>query len=396
MKKETFVIAVILSACLVWLDCLNVNNSNDSVPLGPFEIAGYTFPNDSIFHKSLVSEGNNYRIQQFVTKCKNRKVINIGFIGGSITTGVAASTQSRRFSSIFCQYVKNSFDSIDEVHEINAGISATNSRFGCSRVNEDLLQFLPDLIVIEFAVNDWDIKDTNKIHMYMEGLIRQCLNYNSDVPVILLYFARNDGFNVQLSHTNVGLHYSLPMISHRDVIWPIVEQDSQVNWSIFFHDNFHPNDNGHRVCASLLYSYLKTEMEKTGSGSVAVPNYKYSDLFENAYVLHSSDSNTIKNENWITEIRENKRIKLISGHDDESSVLSITTKAVEISFGIHMQPKDTSSIIIECNGEKRVISNNYPIEFTRFVSVNVDSTKMCTVKHEGLKRFTMDYVLLSN
>jgi hypothetical protein len=396
MKKQMFMISVIISISSMMISCLNVNNTNDTTSINPFEVAGFTFPNDSIYHESLISEGNSYRIQQFISKCKSQSVINVGFIGGSITDGAGASTQTLRFSSLFCEYIKSSFNTIETVHEINAGIGATHSRFGCSRVKEDLLQYKPDFIAIEFAVNDWDINDTTNIHMYMEGLIRQCLNYNSDVPVVLIFFARGDGTNVQSSHIDVGLHYSLPMISYRDVVWPIIEQDRDKNWSIFFYDNPHPSDNGHKVCASLLYSYLKTEMEKTGSGSIAVSEYKYSDLFENAYVLHLSDSITIKNENWTIDTREKMRTTFKSGHETNSSVLSLTTNTKEISFGIHMQPKDTSSIIVECNGEKNVISNYYSFEYTRFVSMNLDSSKMCVINHDGSNTFVIDYVLLSN
>jgi lysophospholipase L1-like esterase len=396
MKKNTYIKSAVISICLTIVNCLNINNTNDSVSLAPFEVAGYAFPNDSIFYRSLISGGNNYRIHRFISKCKSQSEVTVGFIGGSITDGAVASSKSKRYSSLFCQYIKQSFNSINVVHEINAGIGATHSRFGCSRVKEDLLQYKPDFIVIEFAVNDWDIKDTNNIHMYMEGLVRQCLNYNFEVPVMLLYFARGDGTNVQLSHIDVGLHYSLPMISYRDVIWPIIEKDKDKNWSIFFYDNPHPNDNGHRVCASLLYSYLKTEIEKKESAGVVIPEYKYSDLFENAYVLHSSDLVTIKNENWIIETKEKSRMTFKSGHEDRNSVLSLITNAQEISFGIHMQPTDTSNIIIECNGEKCVIPNYYSFEYTRFISVNPDSSKTCVMSHSGSSTFIIDYVLLSN
>lgn len=396
MNIRINIASVIIVTASVFFNCLNINNNDNHTIVTPFEVAGITFPNDSIFLKSLVSEGNSYRTQRFISKCRSQKVINVGFIGGSITDGAGASSISRRYSSLFCEYIKSSFNTIDTVHEINAGIGATHSRFGCSRVKEDLLQYKPDFIIIEFAVNDWDIKDTTNILKYMEGLIRQCLNYDPEVPVVLLYFARGDGTNVQSSHNDVGLYYSLPMISYRDIIWPIIEKDNEKNWNIFFYDNPHPSDTGHKVCASLLYSYLKSEMKKNASAIAAVPEYKYSDLFENAYVVHLSDPITINNENWIIENREKMRLKFKSGYEDSSSTISFQTKAEEITFGIHMQPRDTSSIIIECNGEKSVVSNYFSFEYTRFISINTSISKTCTVTHTGPNTFVIDYVLLSN
>jgi hypothetical protein len=396
MKKWINMAFVITVAFSLSFNCLNVNNNDDRPEIAPFEVAGFTFPNDSIFSQSLISEGNNYRMQRFISKCKSRKTLKVGFIGGSITDGAGATSKSNRFSSLFCEHIKSCFSTIETIHEINAGIGATHSRFGCSRVKEDLLQHKPDLIIIEFAVNDWDIKDTSNIHKYMEGLIRQCLNHDSDLPVVLLFFARGDGTNVQSSHINAGLHYSLPMISYRDVVWPVIEKNREKNWGIFFHDDPHPSDNGHKVCASLLYTYLKSEINKPSSQSVAVPPCRYSDLFEKAYVLHTSDPVTINNQNWIIENREMNRVKIQSDNKDSISVLSFTTNSEEISLGIHMQSNDTSSIVMECNGEKKTISNYYVFEYTRFFSISTGSTKTCTVTHKGGNRFIIDYILLSN
>ncbi|MBN1600567.1 MAG: SGNH/GDSL hydrolase family protein [Chitinispirillaceae bacterium] len=396
MKKRINIALVITVTVSLFLFCLNVNDSDDHSAITPFEIADFTFPNDSIFNKSLISGGNNYRMQQFISKCKSSKTLNVGFIGGSITDGAAATSKSNRFSSLFCEHIKSCFNTIETIHEINAGIGATHSRFGCSRVKEDLLQHKPDLIIIEFAVNDWDIKDTSNIHKYMEGLIRQCLNHDSDVPVVLLFFARGDGTNVQSSHINVGLHYSLPMISYRDAVWPIIEKNREKNWGIFFYDDPHPSDNGHKVCASLLYTYLKSEIDKPASESIAVPPCKYSDFFEKAYVLHTTDPITINNENWIIENREMSRVKIQSDSRDSISFLSFITNSEEISFGIHMQTNDTSSILIECNGKKNSISNFYVFEYTRFFSMYTGNSKTCTITHKGPHRFTIDYVLLSN
>ena len=37
---------------------------------------------------------------------------------------------------------------------INAGIGATDSDYGCLRVQRDVLSQNPDLVIVEFAVND--------------------------------------------------------------------------------------------------------------------------------------------------------------------------------------------------------------------------------------------------
>ncbi|MEX0670490.1 MAG: SGNH/GDSL hydrolase family protein [Pirellulales bacterium] len=45
------------------------------------------------------------------------------------------------------------------VRVVNAGIGATNSHYGAARVQTDVLARDPDLVIVEFAVNDFDNRD---------------------------------------------------------------------------------------------------------------------------------------------------------------------------------------------------------------------------------------------
>ena len=264
----------LLAGLLVLAHCGNpVLSGTSSVPWDTaFSIQDIQFPNDSMYQRSVISTGSLWRLKGFIHKCQTLKTVKIGFIGGSITAGALASKPSLRFSSLFCTYIHDCFSNLENVIEINAGIGATPSRFACSRIQEDLLSFGPDLIVIEFAVNDAIMGDELSIKSCMEGLVRRCFSYNNDVPVLLLFMPGTNGGNVENLHIDVGSYYDLPMISDRDAVWPLIESNA-VSQGALYADDIHPNDNGHRICAYLLYSFVKNQINAPSGPKSGIPPF---------------------------------------------------------------------------------------------------------------------------
>jgi hypothetical protein len=94
-----------------------------------FKVGKVVFPNDTIALKAVVSEGNKWRLLRFFEKCRDENSVKVGFIGGSITEGASASSIEKRFSTLLCVGLKILFKNTNII-EVNAGVGATNSRFG--------------------------------------------------------------------------------------------------------------------------------------------------------------------------------------------------------------------------------------------------------------------------
>ena len=109
----------------------------------------------------------------------------------------------------------------------------------------------PDLVVVEFAVNDEG--DETKGRCY-ESLVTKILSM-PDAPAVLLLFAvfAND-WNLQERLAPVGERYQLPMVSIRDAVTPQFRQakDRVVSKNQFFYDAFHPTNLGHKIMADCL------------------------------------------------------------------------------------------------------------------------------------------------
>ena len=252
-----------------------------------FSISGALLPDNTVSGRAILETGNNFRLSRFLSKCRAGEPVSIGFIGGSITAGAVATSLPSRYSSRFCGFLRQTFP-LAHIVELNAGVSATNSRFGCSRVQQDLLDGRPDMVVIEFAVND-DPADPAGAAAAIEGLIRRSLQ-DPDVPVLLFQTMNSNGDTlIQGVHARIARHYSLPVISYRDACWPLIEAGI-LPWSELEADNLHPNDKGHLVGGYLLYDFLKRAafaIDSSPDGPVAIPPFLASDLYQHAGILAS-------------------------------------------------------------------------------------------------------------
>ena len=137
---------------------------------------------------------------------------------------------------------------------IKAGVGGTPSELGMIRFERDVLRDgkeKPDLVVVEFAVNDEG--DETKGRCY-ESLVTKILSM-PDAPAVLLLFAvfAND-WNLQERLAPVGERYQLPMVSIRDAVTPQFRQakDRVVSKNQFFYDAFHPTNLGHKIMADCL------------------------------------------------------------------------------------------------------------------------------------------------
>lgn len=217
------------------------------------------------YEKGMVNRGNWQPIQAVMERAKRGEAVTIGFLGGSITQGSLASTQETCYASLVAQWWQEQYPN---VRFLNAGIGGTTSQFGAARVGEDLLRFHPDVIFVEFSVND---DGTPFFRETYEGLVRQILA--AGVAVMLIHNVRYDNMvSAEDIHLEIGKHYQLPCVSMRSTIYPLVASCEIQNRQIT-PDDLHPNDLGHRMVASVITYFLETirDAEERDSPPTAIP-----------------------------------------------------------------------------------------------------------------------------
>lgn len=252
----------------------------------------------AIVARSLVSQGETARVQQVLAKGRRGEPVTIGVIGGSITQGASASTPENTYGNRVAQWWRRMFPN-SEATFVNAGIGATGSNYGALRVQRDLLSKQPDLVVVEYAVND---PNTEQAAETYEGLLRQILQQPQQPAVVLIFTMAQGGGNAQEWQSKLGAHYELPMVSFRDALWPEIEVGN-MRWEDVEADSVHPNDRGHEYMALFITTALGRVLANMGPDDELpavkpVPEPLLSDLFEHVALYEARDLTPVRNEGW--------------------------------------------------------------------------------------------------
>lgn len=202
----------------------------------------------------ISNRGNQARLKQVMKKAAAGEKLTIAFLGGSITQGSLASKIELCYASRVSGWWREKYKEADFTF-VNAGIGGTTSHFGTARVAEDVLSYQPDLVFVEFSVND---DPTPFFKETYEGLVRKILLYDTAPAVVLIHNVRYDtGGNAQTIHGTIGRYYNLPGVSMQSTIFPAVVSGNLPVRDIT-EDDLHPNDLGHELVAEVITSFLES------------------------------------------------------------------------------------------------------------------------------------------
>lgn len=245
--------------------------------------------------KSLVSVGNASRLLKAHAKAQNGEPITLGFIGGSITQGAGAapihleSYAYKMWDGLCKRYGK------DMVKLVKAGVGGTPSELGMIRYRRDVLDNgnnIPDIVVVEFAVNDAGDETGGDC---FEGLVRKILNGPGQPAVIILFSVFADDYNLEDRLRPIGYHYDLPMVSLKSAVtdqFYLTKSEGRVlAKSTYFYDCYHPTNMGHTIMAdSLLYLYDKAVTSE--ASDICYDDYQplRSSDFENVELIDKKDN----------------------------------------------------------------------------------------------------------
>ncbi|MEZ3425935.1 MAG: SGNH/GDSL hydrolase family protein [Lachnospiraceae bacterium] len=266
------------------------------------------------FEKGVINTGDDSRIRQVMRRAANGEALTIAFLGGSITQGCLASTPEGCYAYLTYAWWKEAFPKADFTY-INAGIGGTTSHLGTGRVEEDVLQYEPDFVIVEFSVNDAD--DSAHFQETYEGLVRRILKAPSAPALLLVHNVRyDDGGNAEQIHAPVGAYYHLPSVSMKPTIYAQVAAGNIKNRDIT-QDDLHPNDAGHALVAGVITHYLQSVKEAVENDAAAwgqdtpfgvLPRPLTANGYENAHRYRNDELQPVLCEGFVKDETEQSAV----------------------------------------------------------------------------------------
>lgn len=166
-------------------------------------------------YEAVTAQLSRFRLGlgHFTAKLKAGGEVRVAYFGGSITAADG--------------WRPGTLERLREMHpetaitEINAAIGGTGSALGAYRLEHDVLQYRPDLVFVEFAVNDSNVPP-DQIWRSFDGIVRQIWTADPATDICFVYtFKAGDedeldtGYCPQAASAEELLadHYGIPSIN---------------------------------------------------------------------------------------------------------------------------------------------------------------------------------------
>ncbi|MBR7133183.1 MAG: SGNH/GDSL hydrolase family protein [Clostridia bacterium] len=272
-------------AAVAWAD--EVIAGADIVSVNEAYATSYNITADML-SKAVVTETpdnsaytpNLARLKKLIEKAQRGEDLVIGTIGGSITRGAYADPiDINCYANLVREWFANTFGV--NVTLVNAGVSSTHTGLGVYRLQKEILDKNPDLVIIEYAVNE-NITSVDQANFATyEAMVRKVLSHNDDVALMEMFMIKYKNnsdatalefYNAQDMQSKIGGHYGVPMISFYDAVIDTITAD-QVDmgitegeyWNLIMADGIHPNNYGHKIAATLITNYIAGVVAKVDS-----------------------------------------------------------------------------------------------------------------------------------
>lgn len=339
---------------------------------GLFQVSWTKSQNIEELKNNSFQKGNEFKIRNglpnFFSKAIKGDSIKVAYLGGSIT----AQNGWRIYSLDWFRqrFPKSKFT------EINAAIGGTGSDLGVFRIHEHVLKFNPDLVFIEFAVNDDGTPD-ERIIRSMEGIVRQTWQYNPQIDICFVYTIKQSYLPTEhegklpasiIDMEKVADKYKIPTINFGFEVASQVnggkliftnKESKEVNGiPVFCPDGVHPYiETGHLIYKTVLSRSLETMQ---GHGKKKPTKHKFLEPINSGYF---SDTKMLAftvgklSANWeIITAKEDERFKSFGGFLDNigracssGETLTVHFKGKAVGLFDVMGP-DAGKVAVEIDG----------------------------------------------
>ena len=303
--------------------------------------------------KGIVNHGNPFRLKRAVARAQTGKNLTVAFIGGSITQGSLASSGEACYAHRVFQWFSQQYGN---VRYINAGIGGTTSQFAAARVDEDVLRHHPDIVFVEFSVND---ACTAHFQETYEGLVRRLLAFGAAV-VLIHNICYDTGNSAESIHLEIGKYYDLPCVSVKPVMYDAACR-GEIPARDITPDDLHPNDAGHMLLANLVVGLLEQVLSLPNCAEQPIPvpltanHYENSCRYQN-HNLHAHSTGFVPDHTPQEHITQMFRRGFIGRNAGDSIRFSVTGTCLAVQYRKSVRhPAPVAVAILDGDEENPII-----------------------------------------
>ena len=291
--------------------------------------------------------------------------LRVAYFGGSITAADG-------WRPLATTYFRELLPKLSVV-EISAGLPGTGSDLGACRLNYDVLRHQPDLIFVEFAVNDATARPAQIVRT-MEGIVLQVRRANPHTDLCFIYTVSTPGLPdleagrfqaAARSMETVAAHYNIPSVhfgvevarrmkTHKLLFKAPAAPDDPRTFTV---DGVHPTPSGHQIYFEVLKRSLPALLAVQPARETAPPKPLHTDNWSGASLRLIDE--TMRHGNWTPVPSDDANL-----HGATKALLPPTWRTAEPGAAVEFEFTGTKlgllGIASPDNGQFRVTVDDLP------------------------------------
>lgn len=188
---------------------------------------------------------NTDRLKKVLHKLHNKETVHVVFLGGSITSGYSKISKVC-YVDLFYDWCQKQYPGCN-LHFHNMAIPGTPSILGLYLGCKFVMNYNPDLIILEYDINDMK---NHEHQIAYESLTYYFLTHEKKPALVSLHAKNKVGYTCENFMDMVFEHYKQPSLFITKLI-------DEVGWDNYSSDYCHPNDAGHHYICDLLASFFQ-------------------------------------------------------------------------------------------------------------------------------------------
>ncbi|MBR6792393.1 MAG: carbohydrate binding domain-containing protein [Ruminococcus sp.] len=308
------------------------------------------------YSDAIHNMGNTARLRNKIASAQRGEQVKVAYLGGSITEGVGMSQTCYAKRSF--DYFADTFGTGGNVSYINAGMSGTSSVVGLMRAQRDILDAEPDVIFIEFSVNDHPEEIYKKA---FESLVKKCLMQENEPAVIIIINRSKGGYTSKSQMSAVGKNFNVPVISMDDALTSAFNSGT-LKAEDYFSDEYHPHENGSKLIAdAIAYYYRQALKTENISEEYTIPEISvYGSEYATGSIVSLSGLSDFSAGSWKTD-NSNSRFAygFTFSKNSENAPMTFSTegKGIFIVFKSN-QNSSLGNLNVTVNGKTSTVKGN--------------------------------------